>query len=290
MALYRTISLSFWTDTKIADEFTPEDRYFYLYLFTNPHTNLAGCYEVGISQMANETGYNKDSIERFLKRFSEVHKVAFYCGETKEVLLVNWHKYNWTSSEKYRKPLEKEILAVKHKEFKEYLTRLFNGEIINFPLYRYGIDTYCTDTPNTNTNTVNIVPVNIIDTKTVSVLDSTEPKKCEEKTEPKADVAAIPLNDGSEWLPDKKLYDEYVSLYPNVDVKQAFNSMRGWCMSNPTRRKTARGITKFVNTWLSKEQDRGYSSKPNGKGMSEIDRKQRQGYTDLENYLNGHIG
>ena len=114
--------------------------------------------------------------------------------------------------------------------------------------------------------------------------------RSDKSSEPKADVAAIPLNDGSEWLPDKKLYDEYVSLYPNVDVKQAFNSMRGWCMSNPTRRKTARGITKFVNTWLSKEQDRGYSSKPNGKGMSEIDRKQRQGYTDLENYLNGHIG
>ncbi|MFR8334921.1 MAG: hypothetical protein ACLU9S_23255 [Oscillospiraceae bacterium] len=28
----------------------------YLYCMTNPHTNLCGCYEVSIKQMANETG------------------------------------------------------------------------------------------------------------------------------------------------------------------------------------------------------------------------------------------
>ena len=34
MAVYRKINLSFWEDTKIVDEFTPEDRYFMLYLMT----------------------------------------------------------------------------------------------------------------------------------------------------------------------------------------------------------------------------------------------------------------
>ena len=58
MALYRTISLSFWNDNKIVDDFTPEDRYFYLYLLTNPHTNLIGCYEISLKQMSYETGYN----------------------------------------------------------------------------------------------------------------------------------------------------------------------------------------------------------------------------------------
>ena len=52
MALYRTIQISFWTDTKIVDDFTPEDKYFYLYLFTNPHTNLSGCYEISKNQMS----------------------------------------------------------------------------------------------------------------------------------------------------------------------------------------------------------------------------------------------
>lgn len=76
-------------------------------------------------------------------------------------------------------------------------------------------------------------------------------------SEPEADVEALILNDGSEWRPPKALFAEYVRLYPNVDVKQQFNEMRGWCLSNPMKRKTRKGITRFVNSWLSKEQDKG---------------------------------
>ena len=32
--------------------------------------------------------------------------------------------------------------------------------------------------------------------------------------------------------------------------------MIGWCEANPTKRKTARGVTKFVNGWLAREQDK----------------------------------
>ena len=33
--------------------------------------------------------------------------------------------------------------------------------------------------------------------------------------------------------------------------------MRGWLMANPDRRKTKRGISRFINNWLSREQDKG---------------------------------
>lgn len=77
-------------------------------------------------------------------------------------------------------------------------------------------------------------------------------------SEPEADVEALILNDGSEWRPTEALFAEYVRLYPNVDVKQQFNVMRSWCLSNPKKRKTKRGITRFVNSWLTREQDKGY--------------------------------
>lgn len=171
MAIYRNIQMSFWTDPKVADDFTPEDRYFYLYLFTNPHTNLCGCYEVSIRQMSNETGYSKDTIERLLVRFSTVHKVLDYRAETKEILLYNWHKYNWTRSEKFRKPLYAEIEKIKDISFKEYLSKLFNGEEIG-----YRIDTTCIDTTDTVTDTVNtdidILPSNDITNQTKYIPDS----------------------------------------------------------------------------------------------------------------------
>lgn len=148
MAIYRTISMSFWTDSKIADDFTPEDRYFYLYLFTNPHTNLCGCYEISIKQAVTETGYSKDTIENLLERFEEYHNVIRYSPTTKEILLLNWHKYNWTKSEKFRKPLLAEIGKVKNRHFKEYLSKIAYSEGDG-----YGIDTTCIDTSVTVTDT-----------------------------------------------------------------------------------------------------------------------------------------
>lgn len=71
-----------------------------------------------------------------------------------------------------------------------------------------------------------------------------------------ADVEAVILNDGSEWRPDEALFAEYVRLYPGVDVKQQFNEMRAWCLGNPEKRKTRRGVRRFANTWLSKAQDK----------------------------------
>ena len=153
MAIYRTISLTFWTDPKIADDFTPEDRYFYLYLFTNPHTNLAGCYEISLRQMVNETGYSKDTIERLLDRFNTVHKVISYSKDTKEILLFNWHKYNWTKSEKFRKPLLNEIQNIKDNGFKEYLIKIFNGEDVGYRIDTICINTNCSDTSVSVTDT-----------------------------------------------------------------------------------------------------------------------------------------
>lgn len=81
-----------------------------------------------------------------------------------------------------------------------------------------------------------------------------KPKQEEEET---ADVEAIPLNDGTEWKPTISKYTEYCRLYPNVDVAQAFRSMRGWSIENPTKRKTAKGVGRFVNSWLEREQNKG---------------------------------
>lgn len=146
MALYRNVQMTFWTDSKVVDDFTPEDRYFYLYLITNPHTNLAGCYEVSTRQMANETGYSKETIERLIARFISVHGVIKYSSDTKEVLLLNWHRYSWTKSDRFRVALIKDINTVKDSAFKEYLMQLYDGaDTVSIP-YSYGMDTTVTVT------------------------------------------------------------------------------------------------------------------------------------------------
>lgn len=126
MAKGRFISTNFWMDGKVEDDFTPEDKYGYLWCLTNPHTNLCGCYEVSIKQIAHELGYNTDTAERLLKRLDGAHNVVRYSAATKELLVLNWYRYNWTASEKLDKPLLAEIRAVKCDRFREYLAVRYN--------------------------------------------------------------------------------------------------------------------------------------------------------------------
>lgn len=83
----------------------------------------------------------------------------------------------------------------------------------------------------------------------------------------------LPLNDGTFFPITDSQIAKWTLLYPAVDVGQALRSMIGWSESNPTKRKTARGIQRFVNSWLDREQNRPRSERNNGNGtkQSQID-------------------
>lgn len=69
-------------------------------------------------------------------------------------------------------------------------------------------------------------------------------------------IITIILNTKEEFPFYQSDIDQYSELYPAVDVLQEFRKMKGWCMDNPSRRKTKSGIRKFVNSWLARAQDR----------------------------------
>ncbi len=66
----------------------------------------------------------------------------------------------------------------------------------------------------------------------------------------------LPLNDKSEYPVSKKYVDEMSELYQNVDVIAELKKMRAWLINNPSRKKTKKGIQRFINSWLMREQDR----------------------------------
>ena len=70
-------------------------------------------------------------------------------------------------------------------------------------------------------------------------------------------VVLLPLNDGTEYPVTQEQSQEWAGLYPAVDVIQQLREMRGWLEANPDRRKTKRGVLRFVHGWLAKEQDKG---------------------------------
>jgi len=197
MAIYRNVAMSFWTDSKIVDDFSPEERYVYLYLFTNPHTNLCGCYEISTTQMANETGYGATKIRNILKRLENEHNVIRYSEKTKEVLILNWHKYNWTKSEKFRVPLEKEIECVKNVDFSTFLKDLLYGnDTVSIP-YAYGSDTRARTVSVSVTDTVSDT-VSVTDTviEVIDYLNTTCGTSYKENTKKTNELIRARLNEG----------------------------------------------------------------------------------------------
>ena len=80
-------------------------------------------------------------------------------------------------------------------------------------------------------------------------------------------AAVLPLVDGTDFEISVETVAELSGLYPAVDVEQQLRNMRGWLLANPKNRKTKAGIMRFVNSWLSREQNSARPSanqKPGG--------------------------
>lgn len=98
----------------------------------------------------------------------------------------------------------------------------------------------------------------------------------------------LPLVDKSEYDVPLSKIEQWQRAYPAVDIRQELLRMISWLNANSKRKKTRRGIDRFITTWLSKEQDRGgtYRSNPHsswngGNGANEAARyeaAQRAGY------------
>ena len=70
----------------------------------------------------------------------------------------------------------------------------------------------------------------------------------------------LPLNTGEGYPVTCAFADQMRSLYPAVDVSQELRAMCGWLIGNPAKRKTKRGVVRFITSWLARCQDRGGSS------------------------------
>lgn len=100
------------------------------------------------------------------------------------------------------------------------------------------------------------------DDSTLAVKNQIEKSLPAEKpSEPESPtVIELPLNTGKSHLVTQAFVDEMAVLYPAVDVNQELRTMRGWLLTNQAKRKTSKGIGRFINSWLSRCQDRGGSS------------------------------
>lgn len=150
----RAIDTCLWNNDDIVANFTSEDRYFWVYLLTSPHGNLCGVLKTSSKVIAREMGLHEDTIDNLLNRFENTHRAIFVDKETKEILVLNWYKFNWSKSETVKKGLLGQLESIKSANIKNLVSdriKLFfdgeqipnyaqNGDTIYIP-YVYGMYT-----------------------------------------------------------------------------------------------------------------------------------------------------
>ena len=105
------INTRFWSDGWVIN-LDPLERYLFLYLLTNEHTNICGIYELPIRIIARESGIEDEMIEKMLRKMTD--KIAFIDGW---VYIKNFAKHQLYNEsvkigiEKARKEIPERILA-----------------------------------------------------------------------------------------------------------------------------------------------------------------------------------
>lgn len=242
MAVYRNVSLSFWTDSKVENDFTPEDKFFYLYLITNPQTNICGCYQIGRKTFEFQTGYTMDTVHRLLDRMQNIHNVIRYDRDTNEVLILNWRKYNWTGSDKLTAAVRKSAAGIKNPLFKEYVLRSIidrdfsfeklENDTVSIP-YKYPMDTTTVSVSESDTvsDTVSVSQsrVSIPYQYPTDTVSATEKQERPEKRDGEREIPT--LEQLKKYVEEKRLNvdaDEIFEYYQNRNWMIRGEAIRNW--------------------------------------------------------------
>ena len=89
MAKQRYINTKFWDDSYIVG-LDPTEKLLFLYLLTNPLTNVAGIYEISLRRIAFDTGIESMAANSILKRFRKEKKIYYLDGW---IVVVNFPKH-----------------------------------------------------------------------------------------------------------------------------------------------------------------------------------------------------
>lgn len=95
----------------------------------------------------------------------------------------------------------------------------------------------------------------------------------------------MPLNDKSFYNVQLKRISEWELAYPAVNISGELRKMIAWLNANPNKKKTRRGVERFIVNWLSKEQDRGgggYAANRTSRGNQSVDE-----FTEMLKTMNG---
>jgi hypothetical protein len=107
MAKERVVSTKFWDDSYIIG-LDPIEKLIFLYLLTNPLTNISGIYEISIKRIGFDTGIDRDMVIKIFDRFETSKKIIYRDGW---VIIVNFIK-NQKNNPSVQEGIKREIASL----------------------------------------------------------------------------------------------------------------------------------------------------------------------------------
>jgi hypothetical protein len=199
-------------------------------------SGILGFYEHSLVNSKNPIDASKKAVERALKYFKEDGSLdykTYGSGKNKTtVITIN----NWSNFQSGHVP------------------KLVPNLVPKEPLISKGVK---------GDTVPNLVPKPVTENNNTLSKDRVEDTCSEQSSEPSKALTNIilPLNKkDTVHQVTQEDFDEYIELYPAVDVLYQFRIMYRWFKDNPKRKKTKSGINRFISSWLGKEQNKGYSN------------------------------
>jgi hypothetical protein len=103
--------------------------------------------------------------------------------------------------------------------------------------------------------------------------------------EPTLTVAAIPLKDGQQWEPTDAQLVAWQKAFPMINVREEICGASVWCWANPRKRKTERGVERFLTNWFLRAKT-GYENSQRARKQHRQTAGDR--ITDLDEYFNSY--
>ncbi len=122
----RMLDTGIWTDPYIVDNFSVDDKYFWVYLLTNGHNTICGTCCLSLKTISDEMGLSKDIVKVLLERFEKKYKYILYDEEKSEILILKWYRHNWTNSSLLKVNIEKCLKTVKSQKHIAFLEEIIN--------------------------------------------------------------------------------------------------------------------------------------------------------------------
>lgn len=214
---YGKVHTSFWSSETLRG-LNEESRVLALYLLTSPHTTMIGAFRLPDAYACEDLGWTPKQFRNGLETLSARGFIK-HCDRTRIVWVCKFLQWNRPENPNQRKAAIKlaESLPAELPFKDEILLSLGVSETVPKPLR--------------NTPVPDPVPV------PTSGGDS--------------EHVMIPLENGEEHPVTDAELAEFRAAYPRIDVLAELRKARAWCVANPSKRKTSRGVSRFLNSWLS---------------------------------------